>query len=777
MMPELYITAAYLLNRSPARRLDWDSPLGKLQKHQNKPLSIPKIAHLRSFGCRAYALNRHIDKLDRLESRTHIGYLVGYESTNIFRIWIPKLSRVISTRDVTFDESRRFTAHEEFEHVTEQLVTPLELYTLEMDESEEPIPILQPYEQTIDSLGDTIVVDNGEPAVEPTDDPAEAPELGIPTPDVTPEPDALRASFANLDLTRPAGEIKTTSKRAEKRQSYAHAVDHLHYHSAYHTSFLDGTSHQHARIHRTDLQDAPANWNEMLSHPHRLGFENAARTEYSDLNSQGTFTPVPSNQVTAFIIPTRWVFTYKFDEKGFLLKYKARLVVRGDLQPDLQEETYAATLAARIFRFLMALTAYFDLEAQQFDAVNAFTNAKLRSKVWVHYPPGMRRTGFVLLLQRALYGLRVSPILWFDLLSQVMGKLGLSAVPECACLFQNTQLIVFFYVDDIVVLFHRSNRDAYEAFRKGLMSQFKLREIGELKWFLGIRILRDRIHHKLWLCQDSYISKIAARFGLEHTKARTPLAMEPLLKFDGEATPHAKVRYQRKVGSINYPTTITRPDCARALQKLSEFMQNPSPTHEAAVDRCISYLNSTRGYALEYGSPPAHSHSPIFLCASDASFADEPTRRWSTEGGLFQLFGGSLDWFSTLQRTVTTSSTEAELLALSHICAWLFWWQRVFENLQLDLDSEATVWCDNLQTVGLMMKETPKLVTKLKHVDIHQHWLRQETSKGTVRIEWISTAEMPADGFTKPLGPQKHATFLKQLNLVDITAMLVQTSI
>ena len=70
------------------------------------------------------------------------------------------------------------------------------------------------------------------------------------------------------------------------------------------------------------------------------------------------------------------------------------------------------------------------------------------------------------------------------------------------------------------------------------------------------------------------------------------------------------------------------------------------------------------------------------------------------------------------------------------------------------------------------MKEAPKLVTKLKHIDIHQHWLRQEAEKGTVKLEWISTNNMPADGFTKALGPQKHTAFLKQLNIVNISHML-----
>jgi hypothetical protein len=72
------------------------------------------------------------------------------------------------------------------------------------------------------------------------------------------------------------------------------------------------------------------------------------------------------------------------------------------------------------------------------------------------------------------------------------------------------------------------------------------------------------------------------------------------------------------------------------------------------------------------------------------------------------------------------------------------------------------------------MKESLKLVTKLKHVDIKQHWLRQETEKGTIRIDWISIEEMPADGFTKPLGPQKHEIFRKQLNLIDIKPLFIK---
>jgi hypothetical protein len=79
-----------------------------------------------------------------------------------------------------------------------------------------------------------------------------------------------------------------------------------------------------------------------------------------------------------------------------------------------------------------------------------------------------------------------------------------------------------------------------------------------------------------------------------------------------------------------------------------------------------------------------------------------------------------------------------------------------------------------MQTVRLMIKESLKLVTKLKYINIHQHWLRQETAKGTVKIDWISTTDMPADGFTKALGPQKHMAFIKQLSIVDVSTLINQ---
>ena len=79
---------------------------------------------------------------------------------------------------------------------------------------------------------------------------------------------------------------------------------------------------------------------------------------------------------------------------------------------------------------------------------------------------------------------------------------------------------------------------------------------------------------------------------------------------------------------------------------------------------------------------------------------------------------------------------------------------------------------DNQQTLRLLQMDEPRLVTKLKHVDIHSHWLRQEVQAGTVKLEYMETSLLVADGFTKELPRQKHEKFIRQLNLVDIKEKL-----
>ena len=87
--------------------------------------------------------------------------------------------------------------------------------------------------------------------------------------------------------------------------------------------------------------------------------------------------------------------------------------------------------------------------------------------------------------------------------------------------------------------------------------------------------------------------------------------------------------------------------------------------------------------------------------------------------------------------------------------------------LKLVLPEALTIECDNQQTIRLLVDEAMKLQTKLRHVDIHSHLLRQEVHRRTIHTLWVPTKEMIADGLTKALTTAKHEAFVKMTSLED----------
>ena len=113
----------------------------------------------------------------------------------------------------------------------------------------------------------------------------------------------------------------------------------------------------------------------------------------------------------------------------------------------------------------------------------------MKEKVYAKHPPGFFRHGRCLLLLRALYGLPQSPKLWYDTFVEILSSLGLKKVPEEPCIMANDWLLVFFFVDDSVMMYRPEDRERAQEFKEKLKARFKIKEIGPLKWFLGIRIV------------------------------------------------------------------------------------------------------------------------------------------------------------------------------------------------------------------------------------------------------------------------------------------------
>jgi hypothetical protein len=120
------------------------------------------------------------------------------------------------------------------------------------------------------------------------------------------------------------------------------------------------------------------------------------------------------------------------------------------------------------------------------------------------------------------------------------------------------------------------------------------------------------------------------------------------------------------------------------------------------------------------------------------------------------------------QDTVTTSTTEAGLLALSQVAKEAMFIPRHLQELGINLpEPTITIQCYNTQTICLVTEEVSKLQTKLQHVDIHHDWLRQEVSNKVISVEYIQSHQMTADRLTKILPVNKCSSSLEQLDMVE----------
>ena len=668
---ELMRTAGYIANRTSMEKYDWKTPFEKVTA------SRPNLSHLRKIGCKAYALDKDIPRKQKLQERAHIGHLVGYDSTNIYRIWIPSQHKVICTRDIIFDKQSFYSSSD----------LDLSQITLE--------PMLDLlYDVTLLETATQIVEIESDSEEELSVDIDQTRDVPLPKPPIQKgsRADEVSADFDESNIL-PEG----ATRRRKKKQAYAVALHqssqgHL---NSFHSAFSAFVTSESQRYHRDTLPAEPKSYQKMLKHPHAKGFQQAMQTEMEALLKRNTWREVPLGDAFKegkVPIPTTWLFKYKFDEQGFLLKYKARLVARGDLQ-HTEQDTFAATLAARIFRSLMALVAAFDLETQQYDVVNAFPNTPIDEPTYCKTPDEWTGSDLILLLLlRALYGLKQSPALWYKHFSRSLLELGLEPISRVECLFMNNYLLLFFFVDDIVVLYQAEHATQVDEFQAKLFKAYKMRHLGKLEWFLGIHITKSRATCQLWLCQDSYIDKLSVKFnisteGKKHPK--TPLPCGELTKSTTQAIPQEIYAYQQRIGSINFAAVITRPDVAHCASQLSQFLTNLSQHHIDCANKAFLYLAFEKKPAIMFDGQ-AFNLCTVFLASSDASYGNDLDTRQSSQGYRFLLFNGMINWKASKQKTVTTSSTEAELLAISSAAKESIWWSRFLTVLVLTRDTRHT---------------------------------------------------------------------------------------
>ncbi|RYP68913.1 hypothetical protein DL771_006402 [Monosporascus sp. 5C6A] len=797
LIVHIFKAAVYLYNRTPKYTLFWQTPYEVYYTYLAYRDGVPVLdrkpqqAHLRAYGCMAYAMTtaamKKEQRLQKLNPKAWIGFLVGYRSTNIYEIWNPLTNKVIAIRDVQFNEKATFSGDikdlkddllhvtgDELQNLLRQVHVPDQAHGhpihIEDEDLSGTIQLPAGQEEWLQrGTGVQSDVRDGEEQAcsQRTDHPyTTAVFEPLPSPGPSPPP---ASALITATIIAPTEEIKEALGSCHPVQPRVTVEDEgppriKDVGSPCVPCREDGYRYDHR------VWEAAFNAGRLAHSVGKLFLEaeKAHLQSYRDMQSWEIVdqSTAKGKQVLGYM----WVYVYKFNKHGWLQKCKARLVVRGDQQlKNACGDTYASTLAGRSFRALMAIAARFDLELKQYDAVNAFVNANLPYEVFIKTPPGYPQRGKILLIRKALYGLKESPLLWQKDFTSTFRDLGLSPVPHEPCCFLCKGVLLFFYVDDIVAAYNKKNQALVDRLIQQIQERYTLTGGGDLQWFLGIEMIRDRPNRKIWLSQSDFIDKLANLVPKESLNSfpETPMASSELLPSPDLAHPGSVNRYQKKIGSILYVAVHTRPDICFAISRLARFNLNPSKLHHEAADRVILYLIGTKTLALQLGGEDSLD------TWSDASFADNTLDRKSSQAYVMKLFGGAIGWRTNKQDIVTTSTTEAELLSLAQAAKEALFASRLIKELGVTLDAgPLNLWCDNQQTIRLINADVALLKTKLRHVDIHNHWLREAAEKSLIRVDYTSTSDMLADGLTKALSREPFRHFREQLGLVDITEAL-----
>ncbi|CAM9608568.1 unnamed protein product, partial [Heterosigma akashiwo] len=313
------------------------------------------------------------------------------------------------------------------------------------------------------------------------------------------------------------------------------------------------------------------------------------------------------------------------------------------------------------------------------DISTAFLNGAMTENGYVRQPPGYvdpEHPDKFWKLNKALYGLRQSPRVWYMELHDHLLSLGFQRSGHESCLYVRreggSELMVAVYVDDLVV--SGSSPALVSDFKQSLASKYDLTDQGELTQILGIKVVRDKRDKCFYLSQTSFIKDTLTKLELDYL----PVCATPMdHTVDLTPTPGFKAElsdanmYRSMVGTLAWVANWTRPELAFTVHKLQRTQHDPEPKHFEAAERVFRYLKGTQSESLRLGG------DLVLRAFSDSDFCSGRIDGKSVTGYVLFLGDAPIVWSSKLQGAVTTSTVEAEYLALRSSVKDIMWLQHL----------------------------------------------------------------------------------------------------
>ncbi|KAL4560354.1 hypothetical protein LXL04_032504 [Taraxacum kok-saghyz] len=481
---EAVLTAAYLINRMPSRVIDFKTP------HQTLRSFFPHIrtfseVPLKIFGCTSFVHN-HQPNHSKLDPRSVKCVLLGYSPNQCgYKCYSPSTKFFYHSMDVTFFEEEPYYSKTdiqgessmEYQFLVYPNQNPLESNQNTEIHSSTPIPVVYPNQNPLESNQNTEVPNTYVPTPSPSDEIdkdaqndyivyTRRPKQHVvvePVTTATHNHESSPNSQGNTQYT-PGSYVHSDDSdlnvpialRKGKRSCTAHPISNF-------VSY-DKLSPKYKKfaLSVSEIQ-VPKNIQEATSDKR---WADAVNEEIKALQENNTWecTHLPQGKRT---VGCKWVFTVKYNSDGSVNRYKARLVAKGYTQSYGIDyaETFAPVAKLNYIRVLLSLAANLDRPLHQLDVKNAFLNGELEEEVYMDIPQGLESQE-----------------------NNGMGQADHTMFTKHSSDGQVAIMIV--YVDDIIITGNYTKQ--IDELKQVLGTEFKIKDLGQLRYFLGMEIARSR---------------------------------------------------------------------------------------------------------------------------------------------------------------------------------------------------------------------------------------------------------------------------------------------
>lgn len=739
---EAIMAANYIKNRCPT------SAVGE-QFRKNTPAEIwnrkkPNLFNLRVFGSVCYN-HIPIEKRNKLDAKSSKCIMLGYASSNSYRLWDVNENKFVIGRNVTFDEYS-IVNNDKYVNAVDSEADDFD--SKNIDDKQTLSNASLDHGINMEDTGNSNqnihgakkdCIGNGEENVNDTKEDC----IG----------NIKQISHGGAwDITGDNKQqvLRRGTRERKKPIYYGYDNDDLH-------------SSNFALSAEQFVQDDPLTVNGAKQRTDWLSWKKAMDSEYASLigNNTWNWCELPFNRKT---VACKWVFKIKYKANGEIDKYKARVVAKGYSQRigfDYND-TYAPVAKLTTLRIILSIANHFDMEIHQMDVKCAFLNGDLLEEIYMEAPEGYENNGMVCKLIKAIYGLKQASRMWNEKFNSFMIRLGFIRCVSDRCLYiksdHGIKCYILLYVDDLLIVC--SDVNMIKTIKQLISKEFEMTDVGEVDTFLGMHIQRNKSSGTIAMSQAQYLKRVLEKFGMSDCRGiTTPLETNlDLRKVESGLDPD--IPYRELIGCLIYVTLTTRPDLCASTNYFSRFQACYTEEHFNYAKRILRYIKETIDLKFVYKK---HEGADILHGYVDADWAGDKTDRKSTSGYVFKVFGNTIAWASRKQSTVSLSSTEAEYIALAEGVCEAKWLRSLLRELGFECEHATIIYEDNQSCIYIANE--PRDHKRLKHVDVKFNFIRDSIAEKEIELRYKQSNEQVADIMTKAL---TKTLFIKHRHNLDL---------